>query len=122
MDRRLFLKLTGFAAAASVIEATPIAAQALPVGQTGVATLADVLQPPGLYQVSGRVRLESPQVEISGITNAQQISWSGAASGFGPITANFSSYESYSAPWRAPEVKVTGGRLESLAIVPISFV
>jgi hypothetical protein len=118
MDRRLFLKLTGLAAAASAIDASSVAAQAL---ETAPAKHADVLQPPGLYQFNGRVRLDAAVVEITGISNAQQISWSGAASGFGPISASFSSYEQFDAPWRMPDVKVAGGRLESLAIVPVVF-
>ena len=122
MDRRLFLKLTGFAAAASVIDATPGVAQTLSGGPQGSTAPADVLQPPGLYHFSGRVRLESAQVEIGGISNAQQISWSGTRSGgLGEMSASFSSYESFSEPWRMPEIKVSGGRLESLAIVPITF-
>jgi hypothetical protein len=115
MDRRMFLKLTGFAAAASALDASPIAAQTL----TGAAVQSDDgLLPAGLYQLSGRVRLESPVIEITGITNTQQISWSGV----GTRSASFSSYEEFSAPWRMPEVKVAGGRLESLAVVPINFV
>ena len=107
MDRRFFLKVTGGAAAVLAGGLPRAAAHAEPE-----------LLPPGLYQFNGRVRLEAPFVEISGISNAQQISWSG----FESITTSFSSYEEFSAPWRMPEVRVTGGRLESLAVVPVSFV
>ena len=48
--------------------------------------------------------------------------WSGAESGFGPISASFSSYEEFATPWQMPQVRVEGGRLESLVIVPVNFV
>ncbi len=80
MDRRFFLKLTGFVAVAGA--------------------------------------LEEPLVEISGITNAQQISWS---RGLAPQMASFTSFEYFDQPWRMPEIRVRGGQLEALAVVPIDL-
>jgi hypothetical protein len=114
MDRRLFLKLTGLAGVASALDAIPVAAQShLP--------LTPQMQTPGTYQITGRVRLEQPIVEISGITNAQQISWSGAGSAM-PPTAGFTSFEHFDRPWSVPEIRVRGGHLEALAVVPISLI
>ena len=117
MDRRFFLKLTGFVAAASAFGALPAAAQGLP---TDRAAMPDDLQAPGTYQFTGRVRLQQPVVEITGITNAQQISWAGVGGGSAPV-AGFSSFEYFDRPWRMPDVQVRGGRLESLAVVPIEL-
>ena len=121
MDRRFFLKLTGFVAAAGALEALPVAAQELSDDPPHVAGAGSAMQPalpPGTYQFSGRVRLEEPLVEISGITNAQQISWSR-----GPARpmASFTSFEYFDQPWRMPEIRVRGGQLQALAVVPIDL-
>ena len=115
MDRRLFLKLTGCAAAAGAFEVLPAAAQSVapPVAQPG-------WQAPGTYQITGRVRLEAPLVEIRGVTNAQQISWSDAGRTAAPV-AGFTSFEHFDRPWRMPEIQVRGGRLETVSVVPIDF-
>lgn len=78
------------------------------------------IREPGLYQVSGLVRLEAPLVEISGIANAQQISWSNVG-GFEPRLASFVSFEQVDWPGMAPDVRVRGGRLESVSVVPVIF-
>jgi hypothetical protein len=117
MDRRFFLKLTGFVAAASAFGALPAAAQ---VQTEAVPAVPNDLQAPGTYQFTGRVRLQQPLVEISGITNAQQISWAGVGGGAAPV-AGFTSFEYFDRPWRMPEVQVRGGRLESLAVVPVEL-
>ena len=115
IDRRFFLKLTGFVAAAGAFRTLPVAAQGLAEGAPAQAI--DQLQPPGAYQFTGRVTLHDPVVEISGITNAQQISWSGQ----GAPSTGFTSFEYFDRPWRMPEVSVRGGRLESLAVVPVQL-
>ena len=121
IDRRFFLKLTGLAVAASALEALPARAQGdAHDAPAGVATLdapASILQAPGTYQLSGRVRLDEPLVEISGITNAQQISWS-AGSLRSPV-ASFTSFEQFDQPWQMPEIRVRGGQLETLTVVPL---
>ena len=110
MDRRLFLKLTGFVAAAGALEVLPVAAQGV----------QPALQAPGAYQITGRVRLQAPQVEISGVTNAQQISWSASDRTSAPV-AGFTSFEYFDKPWRMPDIRVTGGQLEALSVVPIDI-
>jgi len=110
IDRRLFLKLTGVAAAAGALGSVPRVAFA-DAGQT---------RAPGLYQISGRVRLEEPVVSISGITNAQQISWT--AGSLSTPVASFSSFEQFDRPWRMPDIQVSGGRLESVQVLPLDFV
>jgi hypothetical protein len=132
MDRRLFLKLTGMIAAASALEALPVSAAPLTettpleraVPPAPVATSSGVrvsVREPGLYQVSGRVRLDASLVEISGIAHTQTISWSGAAGTDRPV-ATFLSFEQIDRPERAPEIQVRGGQIESLTIVPVQFV
>ena len=74
-------------------------------------------RPPGLYQITGRVRLHQPVVEISGISNAQQISWGGPSQS----VASFSSFEQFDAPWQLPPITVNGGRLEALSVMPVDF-
>jgi hypothetical protein len=109
MDRRLFLRLSGMVAAAAAFNVPTVAAQS--------GTNEDVtLHAPGAYQITGRVRLEESLVAITGISNAQQISW--AAAGRAPVTT-FTTFESFDTPWRAPDIMVQGGRLEALSIVPL---
>jgi hypothetical protein len=117
LDRRVFLKVTAALAAASALDTVPAFAQA-DGGQA--VPLTAPMQPPGMYQISGRVRLQDPFVEISGITNAHQISWSPGS--LSEPVATFTSFEEFDRPWRLPSVQVRGGQLESLAVVPINFV
>ena len=129
MDRRVFLKVTGFVAAASAFDALPVAAaeppasaSAEPVRDLGAASRPSVarlrVREAGLYQISGTVRLDAPTVEISGITNSQQITWSG--SGDSPL-ASFTSFERYASTGLTPEIQVRGGRLESVSITPVEY-
>ena len=139
MDRRQFLidaglKLTGLMAAASAVGAlTAAPAAAAPLQSSTAAPAApavSLVTPPqltvtrlamphaGEYRVSGIVRLESPMVEISGIANSQQISWSGVGTREVAIT----SYEIYDGSGPTPELTVRGGRLASLSVTPIELV
>jgi len=123
MDRRFFLKLTGFVTVASAFEVLPLAAHGRLDDAPRVAGLDSATQPvlpPGTYQFTGRVRLEEPLVEISGITNAQQISWSRGLAPPPPM-ASFTSFEYFDQPWHMPEIRVRGGQLEALAVVPIDL-
>jgi len=122
MDRRFFLKLTGFVAAAGALEALPVAAHERSDDTPHVAGAGSAMQPalpPGTYQFSGRVRLEEPLVEISGITNAQQISWS--ADAMASPVASFTSFEYFERAWQIPEIRVRGGQLEALTVLPLDF-
>jgi len=110
IDRRFFLKLTGLTGLAAAIGT-------MSMGDLGRASTA--MQAPGLYQISGTVRLREPQVAISGISNAHQISWSP-----GSLTtplATFTSFEQFDRPWRMPEITVSGGVLETVKVTPIVF-
>jgi hypothetical protein len=132
MDRRVFLKLTGLVAAASALEAFPVAAATGPLHVTTAEPFRDVkiataspalrlaVSEPGTYRISGIVHLDEPLVEISGIANAQQISWS-ATDEAQPRVASFVSFEELTDPGLTPEIQVRGGRLESLSVVPIDF-
>lgn len=104
IDRRLFLKVTGAVAVIGVLEALPTAAASAP------------LEPPapGMYQISGRVRLQEPVVTISGISNGQTISWTPGS--LSTPVASFTSFER-----GIPTVQVTGGTLEGLQVTPIDF-
>jgi TAT (twin-arginine translocation) pathway signal sequence len=107
IDRRQFLRVSG---ALAVLAALPAA----------TASSSDAeLQPPGTYQISGRVRLHEPVVSISGISNAQQISWSPGSLSTPVVT--FSSFEHFDQPWRMPPIQVTGGQLEAVRVVPLAF-
>jgi hypothetical protein len=114
MDRRLFLKLFGLSAVLAACDLRPVAAQ-LTEDETPIP-----IRPPGLYQITGRVRLHAPMVEISGISNAQQISWADLGRSAQPV-AGFSSFEHFDAPWRMPPIRVRGGQLEALSVVPIDL-
>lgn len=116
MDRRLFLKLTGVVAAASAFEGLPTMAAA----QVESHPQPTTVYAPGLYQLTGRVRLDEPIVEISGVSNRQQLSWSGTDSGLAPV-AGFSSFERFDRPWSVPDIQVRGGQLQALSVVPIEF-
>jgi hypothetical protein len=124
MDRRVFLRLTGvLAASAAALNAFPAAAQGIESGVSAPAVTPEppqAMQPPGLYQISGRVSLQEPLVAITGITNAQQISWSGDSVTRSP-SASFSSFEYFAEPWRMLDVRVSGGRLEALAVTPVEL-
>jgi hypothetical protein len=111
MQRRVLLKLTGCAMVAGALGA-------------GAARLAPgmeraTLRPAGSYEISGRVRLQEQNVEISGISNAQQISWS-PGSLRSPV-ATFTSFERFDQPWQMPEVRVRGGQLEALSVRGLDF-
>jgi hypothetical protein len=113
MQRRLLLKLTGCAVAAGALG---VGAVRVAAGSRGTAS---TLRPPGSYQISGVVRLEAPTVEISGISNAQQISWSEGA--LNSPLASFTSFERFDQPWQMPGVIIRGGRLEALSVQPLDF-
>jgi hypothetical protein len=130
MDRRVFLKLTGLLAAASAFEALPVAASPLQTAPTVESTRAVIpaaspsvarlrVGEAGTYQITGTVRLEASTVEISGVTNSQQMSWSGL--GEAPIVS-FSSFEQYAGPGLTPEIRVSGGQIESLSITRLEYV
>ena len=128
IERRFFLKLTGCLVAGSALEALPVFAWAYAddapgaagvVGTTVVEAPPPILQAPGTYRITGRVRLQEPLVEISGITNAQQISWSAGA--IRSPVASFTSFEHFDQAWQMPEIRVRGGQLEALTVVPLDF-
>lgn len=134
MDRRTFLRQTGMSltalvAAASAFEALPAAAAATtpatafePVRNLAAAprlTVTRLAMPAaGTYRVSGTVRLEAPTVEISGIANSQQITWSSAPTA-APMVVSFQSFETFDGAALPPSVTVRGGKLESLTVTPV---
>ena len=126
ISRRSFLMVTGAAAAtAGALGAVPAAAPTV-VAPTAPSSGPDAapsppdLYQPGLYQINGRVRLDEPLVEIDGIANPHQITWSGGSTTL-PRVAGFSSFETFDRAWRTPEIQVRGGTLEQLSVVPIVF-
>ena len=129
MDRRLFLKLTGLAAAAQALDALPVAAEPRPAVVPAERTPAFepaaalsgarlTIREPGTYRISGRVRLEEPLVEISGIGHTQWISWSDG-DGTARPEAGFTAFEHFDRPGMTPAIRVRGGRLEALAVAPV---
>ena len=123
IERRFFLKLTGCLVAGSALDALPVLARACADDAPGAAAVVQaptpILQAPGTYRISGQVRLHEPLVEISGITNAQQISWSAGA--IRSPVASFTSFEHFDQAWQMPEIRVRGGQLEALTVVPLDF-
>jgi hypothetical protein len=69
-----------------------------------------------VYEISGQVRLQAPVVEITGISNSQQISWSNMQ-GSEPLVS-FTSMETFARAGAAPEIRVLGGQLESVTATP----
>jgi hypothetical protein len=131
MDRRLFLKLTGLVAAAGALEALPVAAERRPgavlaeqADDLKLAPAPDstrlLIREPGIYRISGRVQLEEPLVEISGIGETQWISWSDAEGPERPV-AGFTTFERFERPGMTPTIRVRGGRLETVAAVPVDL-
>lgn len=129
LKRRTFLKLTGIAAAGQALGAASLVGSHAALGGTPSVSAAGLspvsstmrlrLTEPGTYLVSGQVRIMAPTVEIAGITNAQQLSWSGIAPSEMPL-ASFSSYEMITSPNALSEVRVVGGKIESLTATPVS--
>jgi hypothetical protein len=131
MDRRGFLKLTGLVAVASASQALPVAAAPRPdaalaerapdlAGASVPSGTRLAIQEPGTYRISGRVRLQEPQVEISGITHTQRISWSGVQGSERPV-ATFTTFERFDGPGMTPAIHVRGGQLEALALLPVDL-
>ncbi|MCC6174482.1 MAG: hypothetical protein IT305_04185 [Chloroflexi bacterium] len=126
MDRRLFLKLTGFAAAASALEALPVSAAELattaaPEQARGLPAVTTTVAPRiairerGEYRISGIVQLDGAQAEIVGGGATQRISRGGAASD----TVPFTTYATIDGPSLTPEIIVRGGRVLTLDATPI---
>jgi hypothetical protein len=124
MNRRAFLKLTGLIAAGQALQELRWSARAVPglqpVGPELYADAASwlpapslVIEEPGMYRIQGLVRLQEPLVQISGIASDQSISWSDDDRSDFPV-ASFTSFEQYNSPGTVPEIRVLGGRLESL--------
>jgi hypothetical protein len=111
MERRVFLRLSGMLGAAYSLSPWEMAVFRVP---------DEPLQAPGTYQIRGRVRLDAPLGEISGITNAQQSTWAGLAGTRQPV-AGFTSFETFAQPWRMSDLSVRGGRLDALSIVPVEL-
>ena len=132
MNRRLFLTLTGYAAVASALDVLPAAAQTTSRGLTSerpraltpTTTVTSsrrlALPAPGLYQITGQVRLLDPVVEISGIADAQRISRSDPG-GTCSSVVSFLTVAQFDRLGLTPEIQVRGGSLEALKIVPIIF-
>lgn len=131
MNRRAFLQLAGLVAAASALDTLPVAAsgsasatsadvaRAVGIGASPVVTRLSVTEP-GLYQVSGRVRLQESLVQIGGITNSQTISWGGDAHVTAQM-ASFTSFEQVGAAGLLPAIEIVGGVLEDVSVVRLDL-
>ena len=117
MNRRVFLQLTGLVAVAgATLAERRHGAEAASVPSGTRLTIRE----PGTYRISGRVRLEEPLVEIGGATHTQSISWSGVQ-GAEHRVASFTLFEHFDRPGMTQAIRVRGGRLESVAAVPVDF-
>jgi hypothetical protein len=119
MNRRVFLTMTGLATIAGAVVTLP---RAVGRGSDTVASVPSgtrlAIREPGTYRISGRVRLDAPLVEISGITHTQRMSWSGLE-GSGRPTASFTTFEHFDGPGMTRMIRVRGGRLEAVTAVPV---
>jgi hypothetical protein len=120
MNRRVLLKVAGL----MVVGGTVVTlTRAAPRPET-VATVPGgtrlTFREPGTYRITGRVRLDAPQVEISGITHTQRISWSSLDSPERP-TAGFTTFEHFDGPEMTRTIRVRGGYLESVTAEPMDF-
>jgi hypothetical protein len=131
MDRRVFLKLTGLVAAASALEALPVAAARRPDAALAEGAFARApasassgtrltVREPGTYRITGLVRLVEPRAEIRGITHPQSISWSNLQGSEHPV-AGFTTFEHFERPGTTPAIHIYGGHLEAIAIQPVDF-
>jgi hypothetical protein len=127
MNRRIFLKLTGLVAVGQAFSNLPVATasdlgpQAGESGRSAGLTTALprtslTIETAGTYRISGLVRLESPQVEISGITDKQTISWANT-DGSEPPLASLVAFDRYERAGMATDIQVQGGRIESLSAI-----
>ncbi len=122
MNRRVFLKVTGLIALVGAVETVRHTA-----GRRSerAASMPDgirlTIPEPGTYRIAGRVRLDAPLVEISGITHTQQISWSGLGGSERPF-ASFTTFEHFAGPGMTQTIRVRGGQLEGVTAVPMDFV
>src|SRR5215204_3066078 len=128
MKRRTFLKLTGIAMTGQALGAASLAGSPT-AGFGAIPSVSAAVLPPmvstrrlaiaeaGTYQISGLVRLQARTVEIGGITNSQQISWSGTQTQ-APLVS-FTSQETYDRPGLTPEIHVLGGQIESVTATPL---
>ena len=126
LKRRTFIKLTGIAMAGQALGAATIAGS--PTASFGVRSASAAVLPPvtssrrltiaepGEYQISGFVRLQAPTVQIKGITNSQQITWSN--DGPAPLVG-FTSLESYTRAGATSTIQVLGGQIESVNVTPM---
>jgi hypothetical protein len=126
LKRRTFLKVTGIAMAGQALGAATLAGS--PIASFGVPTASAAVLPPmvssrrltitepGEYQISGFVRLHAPSVQITGISNSQQITWSN--DGPAPLVS-FTSLESYTRAGATSTVQVLGGQIESVSVTPM---
>ena len=126
LKRRTFLKVTGIAMAGQALGAATIAGSSMT--SFGVPSVSAAVLPPmvssrrltiaepGEYEISGFVRLQTPSVQITGISNSQQITWSN--DGPAPLVS-FTSMESYARAGAVSTVQVLGGQIESVSIRPM---
>ena len=121
MNRRMLLKVTGLAAIVGAAVTLPRADErrAAVVASVPSSTYL-TMHEPGTYRISGRVRLDAPLVEISGITHTQRISWSGLARVERPI-ASFTTFEHFDGLEMTRTIRVRGGHLEGVTAVPMDF-
>jgi hypothetical protein len=120
MNRRALLKVAGLmVVGGTVVTLTRAAPRPETVASVPGGTRLTFSEP-GTYRISGRVRLDAPQVEISGITYTQRISWYDRDSAEPPI-ATFTTYEHFDGPAMTRTIHVRGGYLESVTAVPMDF-
>ncbi len=121
MNRRTILKVSGMIAVAGAVVTLPRVGERRQT--TAAVTPSDTrltMREPGMYRISGQVRLDAPVVEISGITHSQRISWASRAGAEQPI-AGFTTFEHFDGLAMTRTISVRGGHLEGVTAVPVDF-
>ncbi len=129
MNRRVFLTLSGLVAVGGALKAlSDTAANRSDASLTErmrdieLTSVPDgtrlTIRQPGMYQISGFVRLDEPLVEISGLTHGQSISWSGVEGSAHPVSG-FTAFEHVDDLRITRTIRVRGGHLESVVAVPM---
>jgi hypothetical protein len=121
MNRRALLKVAGLMVVGGTVVTLTRAGASRPDMAASVPDGTRLtIHEPGTYRITGRVRLDAPQVEISGITHTQRISWSNRDRSAQP-TAGFTTFEHFDGPEMTRTIHVRGGRLESVTAEPMDF-
>jgi hypothetical protein len=121
MNRRRLLNLVGLGA---IVGAALTLPRVTGPRATSVAAVSSgtrlTMREPGTYRITGRVRLDAPLVEISGITHTQRMSWSGLQGVTQPV-ASFTTFEHFDGSEMTRTIHLRGGHLEAVTALSMDL-